>query len=260
MRARPALAAALALAASPAAAFDKFEIQVYEPELNAPGEVGVELHTNFVASGSRDPTYPGEIPAWHVAHFTLEPAYGLASWIELGAYLQGFTAPGNGVEFGGVKVRAKMVAWEPPPRGFFLGLNVELGRVPTTVEQAGWANEFRPFLGWRDAWWLLDLNPIFGTTLSGADKFRFDLSPAAKVALDTHLGFAVGVEWYAELGFVDAILPFDRQAHYLFGVVDLAPTGHERPTSPWELNLAVGGGLQNTPEGLIVKTIVGRSF
>jgi hypothetical protein len=260
--ARAPLAAALvaALAAPPAAAFDRFEIQVYEPEINEPGQVGLEVHTNFTASGSRERSPTGVIPPDHTGRMTFEPALGVTPWLELGAYLQTFMAPASGVRFGGTKLRAKLVA--PPPLGehTFLGLNVEVGRVPSTVDEAGWANEFRPFLGWSDGLWLVDANPIFGYTLSGKDKFRVDLEPAAKVALNTQLGFAVGAEWYADLGFVDAILRLRDQAHYLFGVVDVVPA-RGRPASPWEVNLAVGAGIGHAADQhLIVKTIVGRSF
>jgi hypothetical protein len=260
--ARAAFAALLVITsgAFPARAVDRFEIQVYEAGLNEPGHVGLELHTNFTGRGAREPAFPGEIPPHRTARMTLEPAIGVTSWLELGGYLQGFLAPANGVQFGGVKARAKVVA--PPWLGprFFLGLNVEVGRVPSTVDEAGWANEFRPFLGYDDGLVLLDVNPIFGYALSGKDAFRIDLEPAAKIALNTQLGFALGVEWYSELGFIDAIRPLRDEAHYVFGVVDLVPP-RGRPAFTWEVNLAVGGGLGHAADQhLIVKSIVGRSF
>jgi len=256
-----ALAAlALGLSALPAAAFDRFEIQVYEEDVNEPGHFGFELHSNFTARGERTPAFPGEIPPYQTARFTLEPAYGVTSWMEVGAYLQTLVAPAHGLQFGGVKGRVKMVAPKFLGESYFLGINVEVGRVPVAVEQEGWANEFRPFLGYSSGWVLIDVNPIFGYTLSGKDKFRVDLEPAAKVALNTQLGFSVGIEYYAELGFVDAILPLRAQPHYLFGVVDLTPP-RGAPRSDWEVNLAVGGGVNGpADQQLIVKTIIGRGW
>jgi hypothetical protein len=255
-----ALAAALAISAPPAAALDRFEIQVYEPDIQPPGHFGFELHSNFTGKGEQAPAYPGEIPPHHTARFTLEPAYGVTSWLEVGAYLQTLVAPSRGLEFGGVKGRVKMVAPKLLGENYFLGLNVEVGRVPIAVEQEGWANEFRPFLGYTNGWVFLDLNPIFGYALSGKNKFRVDLEPAAKVALNTQLGFTVGIEYYAQLGFVDAILPVGEQPHYLFGVIDLAPP-RGAPRSDWDVNLAVGGGVNGpADQQLVVKTIVGRSF
>jgi len=261
MHARRLLAALLACAAGlPAAAIDRFEIQVYEAGINEPGHFGLELHSNFTARGSRTPAYPGEIPPWHTARFTLEPAVGVTSWLELGAYLQVFDAPAHGFQYAGSKVRAKLVAPKLLGEHFFLGLNIEVGRVVKEVEQDQWANEFRPFVGWHDEWLLVDVNPIVGYALSGKDSFRPVFEPAAKVAVNTQLGFAVGAEYYAELGFIDDLLPGRQQSHYLFGVVDLVEA-HGGPRSEWEINLAVGGGISGpTDQQLIVKTIIGRSF
>jgi hypothetical protein len=259
-RSRVALAAALAVWALPAAALDRFEIQVYEEDLNPPGHFGLELHSNFTARGERTPAYPGEIPPYHTARFTLEPAYGVTSWLEVGAYLLTFIAPAEGLQFGGVKGRVKMVAPRFLGENTFLGLNVELGHVPLAVEQDAWATEFRPFLGYSDGWVLLDVNPILGATLTGKDQFRVDFEPAAKVTVNTQLGFSVGVEYYAELGFVDAILPLSEQPHYLLGVVDLTPP-RGAPSSSWEVNVAIGGGITGAADQqLIVKTIIGRGW
>ncbi len=257
---RLALAGAALLAAVPAGAIDRFEIQVYEPELNEPGHAGVELHSNYTVRGSRTPAFPGESPPDRAARFTLEPAYGVTSWLELGAYLQSVVTPSEGARFAGGKVRAKLVAPRFAGENFFVGVNVEVGRVPSFVDEAGWANEIRPLLGWADDRFLFDLNPIVGYALTGKDRFRVDFEPAAKVSVNSGLGFAVGAEWYAELGFVDAIRPLRDQAHYLFGVLDLAPA-KGRPTSRWEVNLALGGGFGGgADQQFIAKTIVGRSF
>src|SRR5690349_4084141 len=110
MNARSLLAVLACAVAFPAAGLDRFEIQVYEPEINAPGRFGLELHSNFTVRGSRSPAFPGEIPPWHTARFTLEPAVGVTSWLELGAYLQLYDAPAHGFQYAGSKVRAKLVA------------------------------------------------------------------------------------------------------------------------------------------------------
>jgi hypothetical protein len=259
-RCRAGLLAALAAFAFPAAALDRFEIQVYEEDINPPGHFGLELHSNFTVRGERRAGYPGEIPPYHTARFTLEPAYGVTNWLEVGAYLQTLVAPDQGLHFAGVKARAKMVAPKFLGESAFLGLNIEISRLPLAAEPAAWGSEFRPFLGYRDGWILVDVNPILGAALSGKDEFRVDFEPAAKIALNTQLGFSVGVEYYAELGFVDAILPLRDQPHYLFGVLDLTPP-RGAPSSSWEVNLAVGGGITGAADQqLIVKTIIGRGW
>lgn len=253
-------AVGLLLAGFPLAApaLDRFEIQVYQADVNEPGQFGVEVHANYTVKGETVPAYPGEVPPDQVFRLTLEPALGVTRWLELGGYLQAFVSPG-GVDYGGFKLRAKLVLPREEEHGFFFGLNMEVGRVPVSVEEHGWANEFRPILGWSDGTWLLDLNPIFGYALSGPDKFRVDLEPAAKVAWNTQAGFALGVEWYAELGYVDALLPASQQSHYLLAALDLAPA-RGQPGGPWELNLAAGAGLGAADQKLLVKVIVGRGF
>jgi len=258
---RHALALALALLSyAPAGALDRFEVQVYEGELNDPGQVGLEAHANFTARGERAAAYPGETPPHHAFRLTLEPALGVTSWLELGAYLQTQAAPGRGYRLEGGKLRVKLIA-PHGQTGLFYGVNVEVGRVSKAVEQEGWANEVRPILGWTDGTWLLAVNPIFGSALSGPQKLRLDLEPAAKVSWNTGRGFALGAEWYAELGFVDALLPPGRQAHYLLAVLDLIEAAGGEKKSPWELNLAVGGGVTSAADQeLLVKAIVGRAF
>jgi hypothetical protein len=257
---RALVAVAALIAPALAGALDRFEIQVYEAEVNDPGQPSLELHANYTARGDRQPAYPGEVPPDRALRLTLEPALGVTPWLELGAYLQTLAASPGGARYAGWKARAKLVVPRAEGARFFAGLNVEVGRVPRAVEQQGWANEFRPIFGWSDGTWLLDANPIFGFALDGPDRFRVELSPAAKVAWNTQRGFALGVEWYAELGFADALLPGSRQPHYLFAVVDLAEVaGH--PGGPWALSLAAGGGLGSAADQrLLFKAIVGRAF
>jgi hypothetical protein len=261
------LATAVLAVAAPALALDRFEIQVYQSDINEPGQFGLETHLNYTVKGSAEPEFPGQVPPNHVGRITFEPAVGVTEWLELGAYLQLMFAPGGDARYGGWKLRAKFVVPERISGSWMLGLNVELGRVPEWVEQEQWANEFRPILGWKGGRWLVSVNPIIGYALTGPDAFRPDLEPCAKVAFDTRLGFSVGVEYYASLGFVNDLLPASEQEHLLFGVVDLVPRSPEPPVgspahgSPWELNVGVGGALTSAPgPHVIVKAIVGRAF
>lgn len=261
-----AACAAAASGAGSAAALDRFEIQVYDAEIDDPGQIGLEAHLNFTPSGIRAPDYPGQVPPDRVGRVTLEPSLGVTRWLELGAYVQLMLAPGGDARYAGNKLRAKLVLPEGARDAlgpFFLGLNVEVGKVPVAVEQQGWANEFRPIVGVRSGRWLVSLNPIFGYPLSGPDRFQVDLEPCGKVSWNTERGFAVGAEYYASLGPVRALLPVREQEHLLLAVFDL-----EEPVratagggSPWELNVGIGGGLTTvTPQHFLVKAIVGRAF
>src|SRR5207253_431205 len=95
------------LAARPAAAVDPFEIQVYQGDINEPLQAGLELHSNFVASG-HGAAAPGELGSQHMWRETLEPSFGVLSWWELGAYLQFLVGEGE-AHFGGYKLRSKFV-------------------------------------------------------------------------------------------------------------------------------------------------------
>jgi hypothetical protein len=275
--ARPAVPLVLALTAlalaapARARAGDPFEIQVYTADLAEPGQLGLELHLNYTMRGETEPAYPGEVPPDGAFRLTFEPQIGVTPWLELGAYAQLLAAPGGTYEFGGWKARAKLVVPEQTRRRlgwpFFLGVNVELSNVPASVAPERWGTEIRPIVGWEGGRWLVSVNPILGFSLTGPDRFQVDLEPAAKVAWNTGLGFAVGAEYYASLGRVTDVLPASDREHLLFAVLDLAgppePTAEESSgaASEWELNLAFGAGLTDaTPQHAIVKAIVGRSF
>lgn len=256
-----ALAGMLA-ATTPARALDPFEIQVYESEINRPWQPGLELHLNYTPRGARVPEYAGHVPADRLVHMTLEPALGLTEWLELGAYVQAMTGP-SGTDFAGFKLRAKVVAPERWRLPIMLGINTEIGRVPRAVEQEGWANEFRPILGWTNGHVLALVNPIFGYALSGPDALRFHFEPAGKLAWNTQRGFMVGGEYYAGLGnLADGLSPLREQEHLAFLTFDLAaPAGSNDRADPWELNVGLGRSLTDaTPSQWIVKTIVGKPF
>ena len=76
---RAFLLALVAVAGLPGAASaqDAFEIQVYDAETAAPGEIGLETHLNSVLTGRRSTTLSGEAPTHRVFHATLEPHFGV---------------------------------------------------------------------------------------------------------------------------------------------------------------------------------------
>ncbi len=245
-------------------ALDQFEIQVYEAEVNRPGQFALELHSNYTFQGREHPDYTGELPPDRVGRFTLEPAIGITDYFELGGYLQTMVSPSEGAQWAGWKLRGKFVVPERLNWPVFVGLNIEVGRVPLSVEEHGWANEFRPIVGYRDGYVLLNFNPIFGYALSGPDRFRPDFEPAGKVAINTQLGFELGVEYYAALGYFNKMSPLTNQEHLVFATFDLAHPAHSTAPedgNPWELNVAMGRGLtESTGRDWIIKTIVGRAF
>jgi hypothetical protein len=237
---------------------DRFELQVYRADINEPLHPGLEIHTNYAPRARREADYEGETPPNAVGRMTFEPALGLTSWLEVGGYLQTYVAPGEGVRYGGVKVRAKAVLY----RGerLFAGLNMEVGRVPHAVEEDSWANEFRPFLGFYDGRWLAVVNPIFGYSLTGPHHFQPHFEPAGKLAWNTQLGIGIGVEYYAGFGEIfRSLVPFREQEHYVFVTIDaMKPRGASAGEEGFELNIGIGRSL--VEDAWVLKSIFGRSF
>jgi hypothetical protein len=247
--------------ALPARAMDKFEIQVYQGEHNDPGQASAELHSNYTIEGHAGPAYPGETPPDGVLRLTLEPALGITAWLEIGAYLQTMISPDHGTQFAGWKLRTKLILPQRLGLPLVLGINIEIGRVPRSVEDEGWANEFRPIIGLPLGRFSFTFNPLFGFALTGPEAGRPDFEPAFKAKWNTNLGFAVGLEHYAGLGrFDQGFVGLHQQEHLTFAVLDLEPA-EGQPESPWELNLALGRSLTDaTPQRWLVKAIVGRTF
>lgn len=63
------------------------EIQVYMDEMRDRGEFGLDVHLNYVRSGSAVPDYPGAQAPRHVFRVTPEFSYGLTPNLELGLYV-----------------------------------------------------------------------------------------------------------------------------------------------------------------------------
>jgi hypothetical protein len=252
--ARAAWLASATSFASRAWAGDPFEIQVYDGTANAPGVPGLELHVNDWATGHRL-SNPPEAPLHGQFHATLEPSLGITPSWELGAYLQSAVRTDDGaVDWAGIKLRSKLVTppdWDPHWR---LGVNVEVSYLPPAYDRSQWGSELRPIAAWQSARWLFAINPILDQSLAGPDGSSGpSFQPALKVAV-TVGPVALGVEYYATLGYLTDLPPLREQEHYVYEVVDLVSVGK------LELNAGLGEGLTPASEGLTVKVIAGYSF
>jgi hypothetical protein len=249
-------ATALSITARSASALagDTFEIQVYDGTANPPGVPGLELHLNDWATGHHDAT-PPERPLHGQFHATLEPSLGLLPFWEIGAYLQGAVRTDDGVvDWAGVKLRSKFVTPPTFDRHWRFGLNLEVSYVPEVYEADRWGTEIRPIIAWHDDDWLFAVNPILDQPLAGSDASSGpSLEPAAKAWRKVG-PVALGLEYYATLGPVGALLPAADQEHYLFQVVDLANDG------PLEAEAGVGEGLTPASAGVVFKVILGYSW
>jgi hypothetical protein len=259
MRAAPWLWVAVVVAVgcwpAVARAQDRFEIQVYDAEVAPPGGVGLELHINHVAAGTKD-VENGEAPTNHQTHLTFEPHLGLTPWCELGAYFQaGFDADGT-AHWGGFKGRFKVRLPRRYARNVIgLAVNFEIADVPARYESNVLGSEIRPIIDF--AWKRLyaAINPIVDLDLEGKQAGRPQLQPAAKVTMSAMPGLAFGVEYYSAFGPVTQFLPASQQTHQLYAIVDIVHA--ISPKLIVDVNFGAGYNLADNGDRWVVKAIVG---
>ena len=223
------------------------EIQVYTDDLEARGEVGVELHVNTTPSGRSTPTYPGEVTPYHGLRVTPEISTGLAPGWDAGIYLP-FVRNAEGTNyFAGVKLRLKWLPLKPEEgaSGWFAGINGEIAFVDKRFEESGRSAELRPIVGYRGGGWLVSFNPILEASLAEPQKGVVSFAPALKLSRSIGDRAALGVEYYADLGRLSNFDSPSEQSHTLFAVLD----------TPW-LNFGIGRGLNAATDRWTVKAIV----
>src|ERR1700740_120987 len=124
---RVALALGL-LAATPVALAQTDEIQVYNAEINAPGQLNLTWHNNFTPTGRALPAFPGGIVPDHSLNGVPEWAYGVTEWFEAGLYLPIYSLTRDGDRlFAAAKPRALFVVPDAHHRSVFYGVNFEVG-------------------------------------------------------------------------------------------------------------------------------------
>lgn len=228
------------------------EIQVYMDDLRAPGKFGLDLHNNFVISGSDAPSYPGELPPHHVYRLTPEFYYGLTQTLELGLYVLTTRGPHDGGRVEGGKVRLKYIAPHDAEAGFFWGLNLEVGRTGARVSEVPWNAELKGILGYRSGHLTIAANPNLDWSLSktgGPVTASLDL----KVAYETGEKTSIGFEAYNELGPLSHLQALNRNSKTLYAVVDQKVGGVD-------VNAGLGRGLTHDADRWVAKFIVGTHF
>jgi hypothetical protein len=224
------------------------EIQVYTDDINEPGQIGLEVHANYIIDGDPKPAYAGDIPSDHLFRITPEFSYGLTEALEAGLYLPMSLDRDSNFCLDGVKIRLKFI----PSLGhdpFFAGANWELGRVAKRLDESRWNMELRPILGFRRSPWLVSFNPILGWALSGDEGSGWPtLEPALKVQFDISSGIGVGFEYFANLGRLDQIQPLHEEEHTLYAAVDISK-------GLLDLNLGLGYGLTESANKWTIKLI-----
>ena len=242
-----ALGGCILLLSVPAHAADE-EIQVYMDELNAPGEVGLDVHVNDVLDGDGTPAYPGAESSLHRWRVTPEWSLGLGHGFELGAYLPLTTIAPDGVfRVDGAKARIKWLA-PHQEQGFYWGANLEIGRVSHRVDEDPWNGELKAIAGWRNERWVLAANANFDFVISGPVHAPASFQLATKIGYKVTPRLTLGVESYNGLGSFDAF-GFDHQEHTTFLAADFS-------LGKWDFNAGIGEGYGTSADSTIAKAVI----
>lgn len=243
--------AATCLLATAAAAHAVDEIQVYNAEIAKVGQWTLQQHLNYAINGRKEPDFPGGLIPHHALNGTPELAYGITEWWELGFYAP-FAVNEQGRFYSdGVKVRQLFVVPNAAERTFFYGVNFEVSYATPKFSETQWNFEIRPIIGVRKDDYEFIVNPIVDIGFGSKGDAVF--APAARIARNFGRDFALGVEYYTELGPFQHFLPFNEQQHNIFGVVDFK-------VGRFDVNAGIGYGLTGGSDRLIAKLIIGTDL
>lgn len=241
-------AAGLAGMAGRAAAAPE-EIQVYEDDLDKPGQYGLDVHLNDVLQNDAPPDYPGEEPSVHRIRVTPEWSYGLTQNIELGLYLPLATYDDNRFDLGGSKVRIKYIAPHPATQSWYWGANFEIGYQDHLLDNNPWNAELKGIVGWRKGPWDVAFNTNVDFVVSGPQPGEPTVQLATKVSYKLVPNWAVGFESYDGAGDFHHLGTFPGSGHSIYAAAD-------GTIGLWNLNLGIGRGYSGEPDQWIVKAIV----
>ncbi len=229
------------------------EINVFTDEMEARGEVGVEMHVN-TARGRSTPDYPGEIPPHRVWRVMPEIVLGLGNNWETGLHLpMQFDRDGT-LHADGLRLRFKHLFTQQKDSPFFSGVNVEWGYDQPHLSEDRHNLELRGIIGWKNERWMVAANPILAWVVKGQNRSRRpDFEGSLKVARHLREGLAIGIEHYAGMGRVGDFAARRDQDHMLYFAVDYERRG-------WSINFGVGRGLTKASDDVVIKTIIGIPF
>ncbi|MEO5494985.1 MAG: hypothetical protein ABIR08_13275 [Sphingomonas sp.] len=237
-------------AAAPASAGPE-EIQIYMDEMDAPGELGLDVHTNYVLDGDRISDYPGEQQSVRRLRVTPEFSYGLTRDLAFGAYLPLATLNNRGrVGIDGIKFRLKYIAPRAPEQKWFVGVNFEIGRVDRKLDINPYNAELKGIAGIRFGKWTFAANANVDFTVSGPAPGPASLEIATKLSYALSPKFALGVENYSGVGEFRALGRFGKSEQASYITIDTT-------FGRWDLNLGIGRGYGANTDKWILKAVIG---
>lgn len=245
--------ALLFLIAWPFAAYAQTdEIQVYDAQIAQPGHFEVTLHNNYAPDGLKQPSFPGGTIFNHGWNGTLETAYGVTDWWEVGLYMPVYTFTQGTAQFDGGKLRTLFVVPDAAHKTFFYGVNFELSFNNKHWEDRSPSLEIRPILGLHRGKWDIISNPIIDSGFNGAGNASF--APSERIAYNLTEAYAVAVEHYADYGPIQRAMPFGRSYQELFAVADY------KLNEANSFEIGAGFGLNSSSDRMLLKLIVNHGF
>jgi hypothetical protein len=236
--------------ASPLAAQDPFEIQVYEYITVPTGRWNLETHFNHVARGTRLADGP-VAKSERQTHLTFELTRGITDYFELAGYLVGAARQGVGAEFVGWRVRPRFRLREDLLPVKF-SLSTEVAFPKQVYEENEITLEVRPIIEKAFGRLLVDLNPVIGRALRGPDAAEgWDFEPGLRIGYTLNPKVDLSLEYYGSTGVVTDPLPAAQQVHQFFPGADFQLS----PDIVW--NVGVGFGATNAGNTLVYKMRLG---
>ncbi len=199
------------------------EIQVYDGEINDPGEWGLEMHANTTLVGQSKPSFPDQRTAQGGFRLTPEISYGLARGVELGFYLPTIYTDQYGYESAGYKPRVKFMPLQgSQTQPWSLGINFEYSMLNHGMEFPRKGFEARGIIAWKDEHWSLALNPVVDSGRSDGQSSALQRNLQMR-AIRLYPGEVItgfGAEYYQGRSAVNSADPtvIPRQA---FAVIEL---------------------------------------
>jgi len=231
-----------------------YEIQVYGSDTVPPGNLMVELHSNYTAKGQTQ-TIDRVYPTNRQIHETVELTQGLTSWSEVGFYLFTSEQNGHGVQWVGDHIRPRVRAPESWHWPVGASLSMEIGYQRAVYSPDTWTWEIRPIVDKTLGRWYLAFNPALERSWHGPGvRDGLSFTPGVKVGYDFTKVVNAGVEYYADYGRLWNWDGLHDQQQQIFLVTDL------NVSPKWEINFGVGVGPTAATDHLIVKGILGRRF
>jgi hypothetical protein len=228
------------------------EIQVYDARIAPVGTFNLTVHDNYIANGSKTPSFPGGLIPNHSFNGVPEWAYGVTDWLEAGLYLPLYSVtPANGALFNGFKLRALFVEPDAADDRFVYGINFEFSFNARHWNQDRYTSEIRPIVGWHLGNVDLIFNPILDNSYHGIGGL--DFAPSTRLAYNFSPAWAIAAEEYDDFGPLRRFLEPSKQSHQLFAVVDYA-------TDLVDIEGGAGVGLTSATDNLTFKLILSRDL